>query len=529
MTESSSSSSHHDHYDIGLPQVHTTSTRTNNIRKKRDAAKRLQTQNRFVLVVIVLTVMVILSWIEPIAKLFVIEGDAASSARNRTRSSSLHQEEGRWDLLEEFNNDDNNDNDNDDVDLIKCNNNSPQTTQMNPERMAAIRQEQQEACNHFPWSIDAFIKDVHEATEEKGNRRWVFQPGHGNGSGNGGGEVEGDNHNGTTRGEDKRENITSSTALQSESESASQSQSAWIFPEFNMDLLDSAFAHRRIAIVGDSTTFYLMRWIHHLMHIIPAGYVQAFGRYNVTRAHRKAEEYMAKVRPDKPVGIEDVTEFFYNRNQAHFLWQGFNGANIVHNCDFDNLVWPSVQDFAPEILIVNWGIHALLNPHLKVCNIYQFLHLETIFYERILEIAQHSKTKLILFKTTNLMCESSKVTTLDDNGCHEFMPQWAANPVSRQQLEAYNISTADLNRWCDEATFNERGAERLNARLRAFVDEVQERPGILDSNITLAIYNDHDMESCPYTQWNDGYHHQLLAFPRIRLLSHMIHCLWKDD
>ena len=60
-----------------------------------------------------------------------------------------------------------------------------------------------------------------------------------------------------------------------------------------------------------------------------------------------------------------------------------------------------------------------------------------------------------------------------------------------------------------------------------FVQQAKDKG--LPLNLTVDIYNDHDMEKCAYTSKWDGLHYHTLQIPRIRMLAHMIKCLDSDE
>jgi len=231
----------------------------------------------------------------------------------------------------------------------------------------------------------------------------------------------------------------------------------------------------------------------------------------------------------------------YNRStstkSSHILWKGFNGGNMKQNCRFDELVWPQVLEHRPDIIVANWGLHMLWRPKVQECNVPQNLYYETFFLERVLDVALEAGTKLVLFKTTNLMCNNNRfgIPPMQEQQYHYQQQQ--RQGICRSVLleddrhhgsltQHYNLTNDELLRYCDESAFEESSSKKLNLRLEQFVVVAKRNPKY--SRLTIEILNDHDLESCGYTQWNDGVHFQLLAFSRLRLLAHMIHCLWKD-
>ena len=364
------------------------------------------------------------------------------------------------------------------------------------QKIAAIRADHQAACQNVPESVDAFVRDVANRTEEQSLTRWERNSNH------------------------------------------------WIFPQLDRDLLESALGGKRVALIGDSTMFYLMQWLHQLLNVLPDDFVQTMAaryHHSQTSAFRAVEAHL-KATPYG--GIQYTEDFKFERRNhpnhqdtsdcdntttnaaAHILWKAFNGGTMRHNCEFDTLVWPQVLQHQPDIIVANWGLHMLFRPKVQECNVRQFVDYESFFLERTLQTALEANTRIVLFKTTNRMCKDEAATLAKHAViCHRTLLQDPRHYDSF--VHHFGLNDTQLKRYCDEAAFVEASAQRLNHRLATFVVSAQQNPRY--ANMTIAIYKDHDLESCDYTQWNDGVHYQLLAFPRLRLLAHMIHCLWKDD
>lgn len=382
-------------------------------------------------------------------------------------------------------------------------------------KLELIHVDHQAACENYTESIDAFIRDVANRTEKQALSRWEYTP-------------------------FSSVFVNSTNTITNDT----HTNTKWVFPQLDRDLLESAFGGKKVALVGDSTMFYLMQWLHQLLQFLPEDFVQTMAtRYpQQTPAFRAVETYLKHT----PYGgIEYTEDFVFRRNltshqrkevilsrgkpsaakSAHIKWLGFNGGTMQHNCEFDTLVWPQLLEHRPDIIVANWGLHMLFRPKVQECNVPQFLNYEQFFLERILQVARDVGTRLVLFKTTNRMCKDEAVTVAK----HAiFCNQTLLHDIRHHEsfVQRFGLNDSQLAHYCAESAFVEASARRLNERLALFVANAKTNP--LNANITIEIYNDHDLESCGYTQWNDGVHFQLLAFPRIRLLAHMIECLWDN-
>ena len=382
-----------------------------------------------------------------------------------------------------------------------------------------IRADHQASCQNYPQSVNAFIDDVANRTEEQSLARWEYK------------------HYSATL-----ENTTDTNIIADYTQNTD-----WVFPQLDRDLLESAFGGKRVALVGDSTMFYLMQWLHQLLNVLPENFVQSMAMQypRQTPAFRAVENYLKHT----PYGgIEYTEDFVFQRNRtdhasmriskddtsasesatkpAHIKWLGFNGGTMQHNCEFGTRVWPQLLEHRPEIIVANWGLHMLFRPKVQECNVPQFLNYEQFFLERTLQVARDAGTRLVLFKTTNLMCKDEAVTLAKHAMfCNRTLIQDVRHHESF--VQRFGLTNAQLQHYCDESAFVDASAQLLNQRLATFVTEAKTNP--LNANITIEIYNDRALQSCSYTQWNDGVHFQLLAFPRIRLLAHMIQCLWETS
>ena len=183
--------------------------------------------------------------------------------------------------------------------------------------------------------------------------------------------------------------------------------------------------------------------------------------------------------------------------------------------------------YRPQVLVVNWGLHMLFRPRVQLCNIYQWVHYERLFLERTLQVAHDAGTKVVLFKTTNRICKNqARMRDKHASLCNSTIYRWR----DRARADGYKYSqltNAELDQYYQNSILLESSSVALNQRLEAFVASLyQNNRSTQEDDMTIAIYNDHDMESCAYTPGDDGLHYKSLQMPRIQLLALMIQCLW---
>jgi len=154
--------------------------------------------------------------------------------------------------------------------------------------------------------------------------------------------------------------------------------------------------------------------------------------------------------------------------------------------------------------------------------IQQWTNYKNDWLKRVYNVAVKVNATLLLFKTTNLICDemrtglwnkySSLYLSFDNKtieGCyHENM----------KFLNTHNITTVQIYTYCKYGQFTEFGGEYLNDQMKDFVREIHETQS--NSTLTVGIYNDHDVEGCYSTK--DAIHHHLNMEVRLRLLSNTI-------
>jgi hypothetical protein len=72
-----------------------------------------------------------------------------------------------------------------------------------------------------------------------------------------------------------------------------------------------------------------------------------------------------------------------------------------------------------------------------------------------------------------------------------------------------------------------KGSKKLNQRLRNVIHDIQKKinnDNDNNNNITLGIYNDHDLQPCELSI--DGRHNTKSLLSRINLLSNVLNCFY---
>lgn len=307
---------------------------------------------------------------------------------------------------------------------------------------------------------------------------------------------------------------------------------AWHFPGLSSQLLQAAFGGRKTMLIGDSTLFGLERWLQTLFSNVTAHQQDALGHMQLTPA-----DYA--INPDvlEQVGWEDDSpaEFLNDKDGTYILWDGHRGDPGEEACQFDP-IWSRVITLRPDILVVNFGLHWL---HLMgggrdvpLCSVQAWLHYDQ-WLEQVVQVAEEAGVKLLLFKTTNRVCQDHFWGEYSDTErLYERQDAYIMSRCKREierlldhhHGENVELSLDDITRYCTFGVLNEHGSKDLNNRLWNFVQTRQRT-----SNLIMDIFGDHDVQTCAYTEPNDGRHFHPLNLLRIRLLANMIQCLYPQD
>jgi hypothetical protein len=324
---------------------------------------------------------------------------------------------------------------------------------------------------------------------------------------------------------------------------------AWQFPGLSGPLLEKTLRGKTVVLLGDSTLFFMMRWIQTLLYNTTQATLDHLLRMDMTAGNHavnpNGEDQLGWLDETAPeVQLEDGT---------HFVWIGHRGGDLTGDevCQFDD-IWARIRQLQPDILVVNFGLHWL---HLiadqghgrsvPLCAVQYWLRYEQDWLHQVTQVAMKGRVKLLLFKTTNYMCidnfggdysDAASLYQRQDaytiNRCERELQRkrdyYHNSPGMMSSLEG--LEDANLTRYCAKGVLDEYGAKDLNHRLFEFVHEYNMKNNNQQKStghdLQIAIFNDHDTQSCPYSEPDDGRHYHPLNLMRIRLLANMIQCLY---
>jgi len=128
-----------------------------------------------------------------------------------------------------------------------------------------------------------------------------------------------------------------------------------------------------------------------------------------------------------------------------------------------------------------------------------------------------------LFKTTNSICSKryiSKFVQGTKSYTRKRTKTITRCIASVREGTSLTIGTNAIRDYCKNGIFNDVGSQHLNRRLFKFVDARKN-----STSIKLAVFNDHDVQSCVYTPKGDGRHYHMLNLVRIRILANLLNCM----
>jgi hypothetical protein len=318
---------------------------------------------------------------------------------------------------------------------------------------------------------------------------------------------------------------------------------AFHFPGLSEQLLSRAFQGRRIALIGDSTLYYLIKWLFALMVDNntnnsdirnKTGMFTNLDLLNLTNGNTLVRKSSLNCRGNCVV-LDDHSSkakskpIIDTKHGTHIEWMGGATGPKPNTEVLLRKAWERANVYQPEIVIVNMGLHWLHffgkgrdanGPTIRRWVLYEE------WLQESLNNALRVGAKVILFKTTNYVCDekfrggyatanqlyrAKDKNTLDE--CKKLA--WNVNVG-----ESFNLTQDNVAQYCEFGTFNEVGASFLNKRLFDFVNGLPEIAGL-----RFQVFNDHDVEHCRHTKPRDGRHYHESILLRIRLLGNILECM----
>ena len=183
----------------------------------------------------------------------------------------------------------------------------------------------------------------------------------------------------------------------------------------------TVFRGKRVALMGDSTLYYLTKWMYPLLTSLGDEVaLPSYENQTLKDAASLVYKRTAKLGAGHPAAAEKPPQVIKDSNDGTWVrWMGFAGPG---QHDFEtklDSMFKTAKEMKPDIIIANMGFHWLhLCPQRcpfsgKIMTISEsaiglWLDYKEHWLERIHNLALISNTSLLLFKTTNFVCEEKR-------------------------------------------------------------------------------------------------------------------------
>jgi len=305
------------------------------------------------------------------------------------------------------------------------------------------------------------------------------------------------------------------------------------FSGLDQNLLE-VFRGQRILVLGDSTMWNFYGWMYQLLVYSPL----SLARFHLSTANkvlmrRSGCHYPADPHPqtagvvcDK-LGPQHLQHQLEGTRLDDGTWVKY--SNTACSLQEENVVETRtnlIRDFRPNIIVANIGLHLLhfqdYGRDTNECHLEKWINYEG-WLEDIVVAAENAGTEYLLFKTTNSICSKRYISKFVQ-GTKSYTRK-RTKTISRciasvREGTALTIGTNAIRDYCKNGIFNDVGSQHLNRRLFKFVDARKN-----STSIKLAVFNDHDVQSCVYTPKGDGRHYHMLNLVRIRILANLLNCM----
>jgi len=291
----------------------------------------------------------------------------------------------------------------------------------------------------------------------------------------------------------------------------------------------NSFRDKRIAMLGDSTLFYLSKFlismmIHEDQQPNPVDYHKMTSDEAAGFLKRTAQFNLKGTAKPPPYKRADGT---------WFQWWGMQGNAHGRTEELIDDMFQSGEEMRPEVVVTNMAFHwfHLCGYSEKMCPneldspiMSRWKHYRETWLQRVYDFALKVKPKVLLIKTANLICGSKRTG------------DWLKGDVLYQSFDNATIAACterlyplakplfftreDTEYYCKYGQFTDVGSQHLNKQIIEFVNNIQQNIANADSGVIVGLYNDYDIERCETT--DDAIHHKRGVPMRLRLLANTI-------
>ena len=290
------------------------------------------------------------------------------------------------------------------------------------------------------------------------------------------------------------------------------------------------FKNKRVALLGDSTMFYLGKFlVSMLLHQDKVGEPVEYHKMNMQQANgvvQKNKQFILK-------GTAAPPPYRADNGRTWFAWWGMQGNAHGRTEELIDRMFASADTMKPEVVVVNMAFHwfHLCGYSEKMCPsqldlpiLSRWLLYKETWLQRSYDFAEKQGAKVLLYKTANYICSSRRTGDwLTGDTLYQNMDNATITACVERLVplvhELIGVTPEDVAKYCKYGQFTEVGSKYLNEQMVDFVRTIQDDEH-RDSNMIVGLYNDHDVENCGTTE--DAIHHRIAITTRARLLTNTI-------
>jgi len=295
-----------------------------------------------------------------------------------------------------------------------------------------------------------------------------------------------------------------------------------------------SFRGHRIAFMGDSTLLYLSKHLKAMLILDDDDHRLNRTKLEYDQMTLSSAENAIQTKGKTYINVKTSVHAKYDNplDGTAMRWMGLAGFSLTGDSeDFINTMFLEGEELQPDVVVTNMGFHWVhLCGHVdKFCPkhaggvvIQRWLHYRVHWLQRVYDWAVKMNVKVLLFKTLNFICGDARTGdwATGDAAYTSFDKETIRNCTKRLEPLSgpFLLSRTDIDDYCRHGQYTEVGVQHLNKVIVDFVNDVQNNPD--GSNLTVGLFNDHDVENCDTTV--DGIHHRANLMLRGRLLANAI-------
>lgn len=323
-------------------------------------------------------------------------------------------------------------------------------------------------------------------------------------------------------------------------------QQGMVHKGLNMSVLRG----KRLLLIGDSTTYYITKYIYLLMKkkgnstILPS---HEYTNLTLEDAAKLITERLYKLKISHPSNSFHGPHEIKDIDGTWIKWIGFAGPGMHNYSEKLDFMFSNAEEMKPDIIIANMAFHwlhlcdlrcpgtARPGPGKSISSnvIKLWLEYKENWLQRLHKLAIKANSSLLLYKTANYICDDKRTGQFSNLSSLYLKNDSSVleNCFNKASQLKINVTLSDRHQYCKLGAFTERGSQYLNKQVIEFVDDLlhkQRQKPILSTSVGLL--DDHSIQGCWSTDVGDGVHHKQNAMLlRLRLMINTIESYLRCD